>query len=125
MMPKPVYFTHAEPQRPANQRSRRTIPAYGHVYHLGSSEDVLKMVNREEGILWAAHPRTKSSALFPDLYKDKHFFLSDRFIGGSWESLPVDLSQKRLCEVRCFGVNDDMSNWAPKPSSCLPRATPT
>jgi hypothetical protein len=45
--------------------------------------------------------------------------LSDRFIGGSWESLPVDLSQQRLCEVRCFGVNDDMSNWALKPKFML------
>ena len=52
-------------------------------------------------------------------YKDKDFFLSDRFIGASWESLPVDQSQKRLCEVRCFGVNDDMSNWAPKPKFML------
>ena len=35
------------------------------------------------------------------------------------ESLPVDQSQQRLCEVRCFGVNDDMSNWAPKPKFML------
>ena len=77
------------------------------------------MINREQGILWAAHPRTKSSAMYPDVYKDKDFFLSDRFIGASWESLPVDQSQKRLCEVRCFGVNDDMSNWAPKPKFML------
>ena len=57
--------------------------------------------------------------MYPDEYKDKDYFLSDRFIGGSWESLPVDLSQTRLCEVRCFGVNDDMSNWAPKPKFML------
>ena len=57
--------------------------------------------------------------MYPDEYKDKEFFLSDRFIGASWESLPVDLSQARLCEVRCFGVNDDMSNWAPKPKFML------
>jgi hypothetical protein len=69
--------------------------------------------------MWVAHPRTKSSALFPDVYKDKDFFLSDRFIGGSWESLPADLSQKRLCEVRCFGLNDEMSNWAPSPKFML------
>ena len=69
--------------------------------------------------MWVAHPRTKSSAMYPDEYKDKDFFLSDRFIGGSWESLPVDQSQARLCEVRCFGVNDDMSNWAPKPKFML------
>ena len=41
------------------------------------------------------------------------------WIGESWESLPVDLSQKRMCEDRCFGVNDDMSNWAPKPKFML------
>jgi hypothetical protein len=57
--------------------------------------------------------------MFPDTYKDKDFFLSDRFIGASWESLPVDLSEKRLCEVRCFVTNDDMSNWAPKPKFML------
>jgi len=114
MMPKPVYFTHSGP-RPASQPLEETDPTYGHVYHLGSTQDVMKMVNQEQSILWTAHPRTKSSETYPDQYKDKDFFLSDRFIGASWESLPVDLSEKRLCEIRCFGTNDDMSNWAPKP----------
>lgn len=114
MMPKPVYFTHAVP-RPPDQQLEEQDPTYGHVYHLGSSDDVLKMVNQEQAIIWTAHPRTKSSEMYPDGYKDKDFFLSDRFVGASWESLPVDLSEKRLCEVRCFGTNDDMSNWAPKP----------
>ncbi len=118
MTPKPIYFSHAVP-RPANQTFEENDPVYGHVYHLGSADDVLKMVNQEKGIIWTAHPRTKSSAMFPDTYKDKDFFLSDRFIGGSWESLPVDLSQKRLCEVRCFVTNDEMSNWAPKPKFML------
>ncbi|HEV2173236.1 MAG TPA: hypothetical protein VGR71_06705, partial [Nitrospira sp.] len=114
MTPKPVYFSHAVP-RPADQPFEENDPTYGHVYHLGSADDVLKMVNQEQGIMWTAHPRTKSSEGYPELYKDKDFFLSDRFIGASWESLPVDLSEKRLCEVRCFGTGDDMSNWAPKP----------
>jgi hypothetical protein len=118
MTPKPFYFTHAEP-RPKTQTFEENDPVYGHVYHLDSAEDVLTMLNREHGIIWTAHPRTKSSALYPDTYKDKDFFLSDRFIGASWESLPVDLSQKRLCEERCFGTNDDMSNWAPKPKFML------
>jgi len=114
LTPKPVYFSHAVP-RPANQQFQENDPTYGHVYHLGSAEDVLKMVNQEHGIIWTTHPRTKSSEGYPEAYKDKDFFLSDRFIGASWESLPVDLSEKRLCEVRCFGTLDDMSNWAPKP----------
>jgi len=118
MLPKPVYFSHAAP-RPADQTFEENDPTYGHVYHLGSVQDVENFINREQGILWVAHPRTKSSAMYPEVYKDQDFFLSDRFIGGSWESLPVDQSQARLCEVRCFGVNDDMSNWAPKPKFML------
>jgi hypothetical protein len=118
MTPKPVYFSHATP-RPPDQQFIEQDPTYGQVYHLGSADDVLNMVNREQGILWTAHPRTKSSEGYPEAYKDKNFFLSDRFIGASWESLPLDLSEKRLCEVRCFGTNDDMSNWAPKPKFML------
>jgi hypothetical protein len=118
MMPKPVYFSHKDP-RPEGQSFEENDPVYGHVYHLGSIDDVMKMVNKEQSILWTAHPRTKSSAMYPDMYKDQDFFFSDRFIGESWESLPVDQSQKRLCEERCFGLNDEMSNWAPKPKFML------
>jgi hypothetical protein len=118
MTPRPVYFSHSEP-RPANQPFEEEDPTYGHVYHLGSSDDIVKMLNKEQGIIWTAHPRTKSSVAYLDAYKTKDFFLSDRFIGASWESLPVDLSQERLCPIRCFGVNDDMSNWASKPKFML------
>jgi hypothetical protein len=118
MTPKPIYFTHTR-TREAGVPFEEQVPGYGMVYHLGSAADALKFVNETKSIMWVAHPRTKSSALFPDVYKDKDFFLSDRFIGGSWESLPADLSQKRLCEVRCFGLNDEMSNWAPKPKFML------
>lgn len=114
MTPKPVYFSHATP-RPAGQQFIENDPTYGQVYHLGSAADVFDMVNREHGIIWTAHPRTKSSEGYPEAYKHKDFFLSDRFIGAAWESLPTDLAEKRLCGVRCFGTGDDMSNWAPKP----------
>jgi hypothetical protein len=114
MTPKPVYFTHAEP-RPAEQTYEENVAGYGRVVHLGSADDVLRFVNQEKGIIWTAHPRTKNSEGYPEAYRDKDFFLSDRFVGASWESLPVDLSEKELCEVRCFGTGDDMSNWAPKP----------
>lgn len=118
LTPKPIYFTHADP-RPAGQAPEEDDPEYGHVYHLGSVADVMNLVNQEHAIVWTAHPRTKSSALYPDMYKDRDFFLSDRFIGASWESLPVDQSQKLLCEQRCFALNDEMSNWAPKPKFML------
>lgn len=118
MLPHPVYFSHADP-KPAGQAFEETDPTYGHVYHPGTVEEMLQMIRREGGIIWTAHPRTKSSALYPDMYKSKDFFLSDRFIGASWESLPVDLSQRELCQERCFGLTDEMSNWAPKPKFML------
>jgi len=61
--------------------------------------------------MWQTHPRTKSSDGYPDAVKDKPHFLSDRFAGASFQSLPVDQSQKRLCEVRCMDLLDDMNNW--------------
>ena len=55
------------------------MAGYGTVYHIGSADEMLKLINETQSIMWMAHPRTKSSALFPDMYKDKDFFLSDRF----------------------------------------------
>lgn len=114
MLPKPVYFTHPKVLAEGKPFFENN-PTYGQVYNLGSAKDTLEMVNREGGVMWTAHPRTKSSEGYPETYKDKDFFLNDRFIGASWEALPTDLSEKGLCQTRCFDTGDDMSNWAPKP----------
>lgn len=114
--PKPIYFTHVVPADPAfPQLFEEVNPVYGTVYHLSSAADVLKYIDQTNSLIWTAHPRTKGSEGYPDLYKTKDFFLSDRFIGGSWENLPTDLSEKRMCPYRCFATEDDMSNWAPTP----------
>jgi hypothetical protein len=118
MTPHPVYFSHHAP-RPAEQTFTETDPNYGLVYHVGSPEDIMNLVNREHGLLYQTHPRTKNSAGYPDAVRNKDYFLTDRNLGASWESLPVDLSEKRLCEIRCFGTLDDSSNWAPKPKFML------
>jgi hypothetical protein len=115
LSPRPIYFSHAAPNPAFPQPFEETIPVYGLVYHLRSAEDVLRFMNQTHSIIWVAHPRTKGSTRYPDLYKDKDFFLSDRFVGGSWESLPVDMSEGTLCPYRCFATEDDMSNWAPTP----------
>src|SRR5581483_4370281 len=47
--------------------------------------------------------------------RDQAHFLSDRFLGGSYQSLPVDQSEKRLCEGRCLALLDDMNNWGAGP----------
>ena len=111
MFPQPLFFTHAK-------RGFRQAAAYGKssgfgkVYHTGTAADELAMLTKESGLVWQTHPRTKGSTGYPDTIKDKDFFQSDRFLGGSFQSLPVDLSEKRLCEQRCFDLLDDMNNWA-------------
>ena len=113
-LPRPVFWIRA-PKAPPGQLLTENNPHYGKVYDAASVADVMEMLRREQGVVWQAHPRTKSSAGYPDAVRDKDYFLSDRFIGASYESLPVDLSQERLCESRCFGTLDDMNNWAPTP----------
>ncbi|MBL8217388.1 MAG: hypothetical protein JNK87_42095 [Bryobacterales bacterium] len=108
VFPKPVYWTHVRKgQTPFVEQH----PEYGQVYHVGNAEEELRMLTEAGGLAWQAHPRTKGSTGFPDAIKDTAHFRSDRYLGGSFQSLPVDQSQRRLCEVRCFGTLDDMNNW--------------
>jgi hypothetical protein len=114
LFPKPVYYTHAPLGRapsPAQPYSENIAP-YGKVYHTSSPETETELLNDEHALMWQTHPRTKSSDGYPDAVKDKPHFLSDRFAGASFQSLPVDQSQKRLCEARCLDLLDDMNNWA-------------
>jgi hypothetical protein len=119
LFPKPVYYTHAPLRRagstappPAEQPYAEEIAPYGKVYHTSSPETEIRLLNDEHALMWQTHPRTKSSDGYPDAVKDKPHFLSDRFAGASFQSLPVDQSQKRLCEARCLDLLDDMNNWA-------------
>ena len=105
---RPVYWTMVRRQ---GQPFVETIPEYGKVYHVGSLADELEMLQAEDGYVWLAHPRTKSSDGYPEAIKDSVQFKSDRYLGASFESLPADLSHARVCEERCFGVLDDMNNW--------------
>ncbi|MEK7405460.1 MAG: hypothetical protein AAB225_10160 [Acidobacteriota bacterium] len=105
---RPVYWTHVrQPGQPLTENH----PQYGKVWHIGSPADELEMLRQENGLVWQAHPRTKGSSGYPDAIRDSEAFRSDRFLGGSYQSLPVDLSESRLCESRCFGTLDDMNNW--------------
>jgi hypothetical protein len=113
LFPKPVFFTHVKgPSQEAKQPFSETLPPYGAVYHTATAKAELDLLNKEAGLVWQTHPRTKGSTGYPDAIRDKDFFRSDRFLGGSFQSLPVDLSQSRLCEQRCFGLLDDMNNWS-------------
>ena len=85
---------------------------YGRVYHIGSAEDLMTMMTREDGMISMPHPRTKGSTGFPDAVKDQPFFKDPRYqgVGFRW-GMGLDLSEKRLCEYRCLPLLDDMSNW--------------
>ena len=109
MLPKPVYWTRV---RESGQPLVESNAEYGTVYHAGSTADVMEVLNRENGFVWQSHPRTKDSAGYPEAVRNTSHFRSERFIGAAFESLPVDLSESRLCETRCFGSLDDMNNWA-------------
>lgn len=112
VFPRPVYWSHV---RKDNASFVEQHPRYGKVYRVGNAKEELEMLNAEGGLVWQAHPRTKGSSGYPDAIKDTEHFRSDRYLGASFQSLPVDLSEQRLCEARCFGTLDDMNNWgAPK-----------
>jgi hypothetical protein len=114
VFPQPLFFTHVkEPNKgPDGQPFIEMLSSFGKVYHTTSATTELNLLNQEKGLVWQTHPRTKGSTGYPDVIKNKDFFQSDRFLGGSYQSLPVDLSQKRLCESRCLGLLDEMNNWA-------------
>ena len=88
-------------------------PKYGRVYHVGSAKEVLKMMQLEKGLMWAAHPRIKGSTGYPDRYREEAFFKSDHYLGGAWKAMPADLSRDRL-GWRVLDLLDDTSNWGAK-----------
>src|SRR5262249_9435338 len=77
---------------------------------VGSAEDVLALMEKENGLMWTAHPRIKGSIGCPDKYRDRDFFKSDHFLGGAWKAMPADLSRPTL-GTRVLDLLDDMSNW--------------
>jgi hypothetical protein len=105
--PKPVYWIMSRNEgRPFASHD----PVYGTVYRIANAKEMLDLLNRERGLAWTAHPRTKGSTGFPDKYKNETFFQSDRFLGGAWKPIPADLSQPRLGK-RVLDLLDDMNNW--------------
>lgn len=108
--PRPVMWSLG---RPKDKPFMEEHPKLGRVYHVGSPTDVLKLMEQESGLMWAAHPRIKGSTGFPDRYRHEPFFKSDRYLGGAWKAMPADLSRSRL-GWRVLDLLDDTSNWGAK-----------
>jgi hypothetical protein len=107
VFPKPVYWFMSKATEGPLMRPN---PKYGSVYHVGSPDDVIEMVRREQGILYQTHPRTKSSFGYPDKVRNTGFFQDPHFIGAGWKAMPADLSTLRQ-GVRALNLLDDMNNW--------------
>ncbi|MBI2947390.1 MAG: hypothetical protein HYY23_07070 [Verrucomicrobia bacterium] len=108
LFPKPVFWTQLRPPAaPFVEDHAR----YGKVYHTGSAADIFELMKAENALVWQTHPRTKGSTFYPDKIRETDYFKSDQWLGAAFKALPVDLSQKRLGEIRCLGTLDDMNNW--------------
>jgi hypothetical protein len=107
IFPKPVYWIMS---KSPDQPFVKNDSVYGQVYHVGDSHEMLSLLEKEKGLAWTAHARTKSSTGFPDKYKSESFFISDRFLGAAWKAMPADLSEYRLGK-RILDLIDDMNNW--------------
>ena len=105
----PVYYVDA---RAAGAPLVSVHPEYGKMYHIGSAEDVMAMVEAENMLIYMPHPRTKGSTGFPDAVAQSSHFLNDRYRGVGWRwGMGSDLSEKRLSDYRVIPLLDDMNNW--------------
>ncbi len=108
--PKPVNWIMS---RKPDEPFVTTDPVYGKVYRIGNKDEMLKLLELENGLAWTAHARTKGSTGYPDKYKNENFFTSDRYLGAAWKAMPADLSEPRLGK-RVLDLMDDMANWGHK-----------
>lgn len=107
LFPKPTIFTRG---RKPEQPFKEEVSGVGTVYHPGNTDEAHQMLIETGGLAWTAHPRIKSSRRTPDLYRETPWYQSPQWLGGTWKSMPSDLSQPRL-GVRCLDLLDDMNLW--------------
>jgi hypothetical protein len=108
--PRPVNWIMS---RRADMPFVSTDPKFGKVYRIGNKDEMLKLLELENGLAWTAHARTKASTGYPDAYKEEPFFKSATFMGAAWKAIPADLSLPTLSK-RVLNLLDDMSNWGLK-----------
>ncbi|HEV2696156.1 MAG TPA: hypothetical protein VG347_24930 [Verrucomicrobiae bacterium] len=107
LFPKPVYWVL---NRATNEPFSDEVQNYGKVYHVGNPDDVLSLMEQENGLMWTAHARIKGSIPFPDGYRNEPFYKSDHFLGAAWKALPANLSHPTL-GWRALDLFNDMNQW--------------
>jgi len=104
--PRPVYWVMS---RPAEIPFLTEMAGIGKVYHVSDKNEMLKLLELENGLSWTAHARTKASVGYPDGYKNEPFYTSDHFLGGAWKNIPADLSLPTLSQ-RVLRLMDNTNN---------------
>lgn len=108
MVSKPTYWI---PKRAPGEPLFTQHQKYGRVYHLGSPADLFEMAKLENAIINMPHPRSKGSTGYPDAMKETHF-AQPLYEGAGYRwGMGIDGSEIRLCEYRCLGLFDEMTNW--------------
>jgi hypothetical protein len=86
-------------------------PTYGKVYHTGNADKVQQLLDAEGGYWYHAHPRTKSTAGFPDATWGTKYLQNDRYLGVAFKpGMGQDNSEPTMCAWRCFDAVDTMNN---------------
>ena len=121
MWPKNVFWskpnTNGGGHGGAAKASAKVLPfeesdaTYGKVYHTGNAENMQRLLDAESGYWYHAHPRTKSTAGFPDATWGTKYLKSDRYLGVAFKpGMGQDNSEATMCEWRCFDAVDTMNN---------------
>ena len=70
-----------------------------------------QLLDAEGGYWYHAHPRTKSTAGFPDATWGTKYLKSDRYLGVAFKpGMGQDNSEATMCAWRCFDAVDTMNN---------------
>src|SRR5207244_9389018 len=87
------------------------VAGEGKVYRTGSAAVVQARMDAEGAYWYHAHPRTKSTAGYPDMIFQKPYVKNDRYLGVAFKpGMGQDNSEARMCEWRCFDAVDTMNN---------------
>jgi hypothetical protein len=115
MWPKVVFWS--KPNRIGQGAEAKMLPftendpTYGKVYHTGNAENMQRLLDTENGYWYHAHPRTKSTAGFPEATWGTKFLQNDRYLGLAFKpGMGQDNSEETMCEWRCFDPVDTMNN---------------
>ena len=90
MFPKPVYFTM---KRAPGQPFVEDDPKYGTVYHVGETDDMFGLLDREHGLAWTPTPGSRRRTSHPTSTRTRTSSGADSWLGAAWKAMPADLSR--------------------------------